>query len=349
LEEEVESQFMMTVQTTSGLERRMEVQIPAERVQKEVDRRLLDMGSKAQLDGFQPGKAPAAVIRERFGEQIHRETIDELMRSTFTEAVTEQKLEPVGEPRIEPISTLAGQDLKYAAVFEIYPKIEMRGLQDLKVERPVTEITEADIDAMIDSVRSQQPQLNEGKEVRRRVAENMRDQVEEAIQEQIREQLLGQLLAANPLELLPKALVESQIDALQSLARRNDGSKATQLPLRENFIEAARRCVTLDLLLNEIMRVEEIKPDPAKVQSRLERIVRAAHNEQAHHHADPQGHQRHLEEMMQSYRQDAKAMYQIETEAVVDQIFESLLARAKVTEQRKSFKELTNSGVKTLF
>ena len=243
--------MMTSIQTTSGLERRLEVQIPAERVQKEVDQRLLDVGSKAELDGFRPGKAPVAVLRERFGEQTHREVIDELMRSTFTEAVTEQKLEPVGEPRIEPISTLAGQDLKYAAVFEIYPKIEMRGLQGLKVERPIAEITEADVDAMIDSMRGQQSQLNEGNitEVRRRVAENMRDQVEEVIQAQIRQQLLDQLFAANPLELLPKVLVESQIDALQAgFAHGDDIHEAAQLPPRENFIETARRNVTLELL-----------------------------------------------------------------------------------------------------
>lgn len=147
--------MMASVQTTGGLERRMEVQVPAERIQKEVDRRLLDVGRTARLDGFRPGKVPATIIRQRFGEQVHREVIDDLVRSSFAEAVLEQKLDPAGGPRIEPISTLAGQDLKYTAIFEVYPKIELRGLKGLEVERPVTEVTEADVDAMIEQLRKQ--------------------------------------------------------------------------------------------------------------------------------------------------------------------------------------------------
>lgn len=378
-----------SVQTTAGLERRMEVQVPAARIQQEVDRRLLDVGRTARLDGFRPGKVPAAVIRKRFGEQVHREVIDDLVRRSFAEAVVEQKLAPAGGPRIEPVSTLAGQDLKYTAVFEVYPEIELRGLDKLKVERPVTEVTEKDVDAMLEHLRkqlmewktaaaqqqkAQQPAevsatepapaeapseealsdeefskaygVTEGGivELRRQIAENMRQQVEQTVETKMRSNVLDQLLEANPLD-LPKALVEAQISDMQvDLARRTGIREVAQLPPREKFLEPARRRVALGLLIGEIVKTEKIEPDPAKVQSRLEAIVASAHNAHGHHHADPEEHRRHEQEMVQAYRQDAQALQQIEALVLEDQVVEGLLARAKVTEQRKSFKELTNFG-----
>ena len=149
--------MMVSVQSTGGLERRMEVAVPASRIEKEVDERLRTVSHTARLNGFRPGKAPLKVIRQQFGSQIHREVVSELLQSSFAEAVTERKLNPAGGPRIEPISVGEGQDLKYAAIFEVFPDVTIKGLDSISIERPVASVTEEDVDAMIESLRKQRP------------------------------------------------------------------------------------------------------------------------------------------------------------------------------------------------
>ncbi len=149
--------MMVSVQSTGALERRMEVAVPASRIEKEVDERLRTVSRTARLKGFRPGKAPLKVIRQQFGSQIHREVVSELLQSSFTEAVTERKLNPAGGPRIEPISVGEGQDLKYTAIFEVFPEVTIKGLDSISIERPVANVTDEDVDVMIESLRKQRP------------------------------------------------------------------------------------------------------------------------------------------------------------------------------------------------
>lgn len=135
----------------------MEVAVPASRIEKAVDERLRTVSRTARLKGFRPGKAPLKVIRQQFGSQIHREVVSELLQSSFTEAVTERKLNPAGGPRIEPISVGEGQDLKYTAIFEVFPEVTIKGLDSISIERPVANVTDEDVDAMIESLRKQRP------------------------------------------------------------------------------------------------------------------------------------------------------------------------------------------------
>jgi trigger factor len=110
----------------------------------------------ARLNGFRPGKAPIKVIRQQFGTQVHREVIGELLQSSFAEAVTEKQLSPAGNPRIEPQSMDEGQDLTYTATFEVFPEVSLRPMDSLELERITAEVTESDIDAMIERLRKQQ-------------------------------------------------------------------------------------------------------------------------------------------------------------------------------------------------
>ena len=152
---------MVSVQSTGALERRMEVQVPAARVEQEITQRLRNVSRTVRLKGFRPGKAPIKVVRQQFGKEIHQEVIGELMRRSFAEAVLEQKLNPAGGPRIEPIATAEGQDLKYTAIFEVLPDISLKGIDAIKVDRPVASVTEDDVDVMIESLRKQNPRWNE--------------------------------------------------------------------------------------------------------------------------------------------------------------------------------------------
>ena len=149
--------MQVSLSTRGALERRLEVAVSAAEVTQEFEQRLKKVARSARLKGFRPGKAPLPVVRKQFGEQVHAEVIDHLIRSSFAEALREQKLTPAGGPRIEPITVAPGADLKYAAVFEVMPEIQVRSPQSVEISRPVAEVAESDIDAMVESMRKQRP------------------------------------------------------------------------------------------------------------------------------------------------------------------------------------------------
>ena len=153
--------MQVSLTTGNGLERRLEVAVPAQQVTNEVEQRLKRLSRTARLKGFRPGKAPIAVVRKQFGEQVHAEVVSDLMRTSFAEAVTQEHLKPATGPRIEPIALQPGADLKYAAVFEVLPEIQVKPFETIAVERPSAAVTEEDVDAMIESMRRQRAQFLE--------------------------------------------------------------------------------------------------------------------------------------------------------------------------------------------
>lgn len=149
--------MQVSVETTGALERRMEVQVPAERVEKAIDERLQKLSRTVRLKGFRPGKVPVKVVRQQFGQQVRQEVLGDVMQSTFAEAVTQEHLVPAAGPRIEPINLEQGADLKYRATFEVLPEITLKGIESIEVTRPTADVTQADVDAMIQNLREQRP------------------------------------------------------------------------------------------------------------------------------------------------------------------------------------------------
>jgi trigger factor len=143
--------------TTSGLERRLEVTVPGARLDAEVHERLKELARTARLKGFRPGKVPYAVVRQQFGAQVQAEAVNELLQATFAEAVSRENLRPAGGPRIEPLQLEPGNDIRYAATFEVMPEVQVAPLGDIAIERPVCALSEADLDAMVESLRRQRP------------------------------------------------------------------------------------------------------------------------------------------------------------------------------------------------
>jgi trigger factor len=148
--------MQITVENTGALERRMAVQVPAQRVADAIDERLKSLSRTVRLKGFRPGKVPVNVVKQQYGDAVRQEVIEKLLQSTFSEAIAEQKLSPAGGPRIEAFSAEEGQDMSFRAVFEVYPDFVLADVASLQVTRPLVEISEADIDAMIEKLRSQQ-------------------------------------------------------------------------------------------------------------------------------------------------------------------------------------------------
>ena len=151
--------MQVSVETTGALERRIEVSVPRERIDQAIDERLKRVSRTAKLKGFRPGKVPFKVVKQQFGAQVRQEVLSDLMQSSFAEAVTQEKLNPAAGPRIEPISVGPDQDLKYRATFEVFPEIELKGVEGIAVARPAAEVTEADVDAMVLNLREQRPRF----------------------------------------------------------------------------------------------------------------------------------------------------------------------------------------------
>lgn len=143
----------VTVEHTSGLERRMKVEIPEDKVESEVGTRLKSLAKTAKVPGFRPGKIPMKVVIQRFGRQVRKEVVGELVKSSFYDAVTSEKLRPAGGPTIDPVESDPGNGVAYTAVFEVYPDVSLKAVEGLEIKKPVAEVEEADIDRMIDTLR----------------------------------------------------------------------------------------------------------------------------------------------------------------------------------------------------
>lgn len=146
--------MQVSVEAIGTLERRMEVQVPAERVEKAVDERLQKLSRTVRLKGFRPGKVPVKVVRQQFGEQVRQEVLGDVLQKSFEEAVSQENLTPAGGPKIEPLNIGPG-DLKYRAVFEIVPKVELKGVEGMELSRPSAQVTDADMEAMLQNLRDQ--------------------------------------------------------------------------------------------------------------------------------------------------------------------------------------------------
>ena len=151
--------MQISVESTGALERRMEVSVPREQIEQAVDARLKQVSRTAKLKGFRPGKAPIKVIKQQFGAQVRQEVLSELMQTSFAQAINEQKLNPAAGPRIEPITAGPGEDLKYRAIFEIFPEIALKTVDGLAVTRPTADVTDTDIEAMVQNLREQRPRF----------------------------------------------------------------------------------------------------------------------------------------------------------------------------------------------
>jgi trigger factor len=428
--------MQVSVESVGKLERRMQVQVPAERVSKEIADRLKQLSRTARLKGFRPGKAPLTVIKQQFGQQVHREVIGELMQSSFSEAVTQNQLAPAGQPRIEPQSVGEGQDLTYVATFEVFPEVALQPLASLSLDRVTAEVTDADVDAMIERLRKQQMKYNDvtraaadgdkvtvdfageidgvpfaggrgenvaivigegrmlaqleqglvgtsagetreigvdfpadyratelaGKhavfkvdvksvgepslpalddefcamfgvteggvpKLREDVAANMRRELEQNIRNRNKTAVMEKLYQSNPIE-VPNSLLESQIRDMQIEVMRRSGAKdASQAPPREPLVEPARRRVALGLLMNDIIRRENIVVDPARSNARLDEMVGAYGDAAA---------------LKRAYLQNADAMRQVESLALEDQVVDWILDHAQVQNRPSTFKDLMN-------
>lgn len=148
--------MQVSVETTQGLGRRITITVAADSIESAVKKELVDVARKVRIDGFRKGKVPMNIVAQRYGASVRQDVLGELMTRNFVDAIIKEKINPAGAPNYVPGEYKEGQDFTYAVEFEVYPEVELKGLENIEVEKPVVEVTDADVDAMLDTLRKQQ-------------------------------------------------------------------------------------------------------------------------------------------------------------------------------------------------
>ncbi len=144
-----------SVETTQGLGRRITITISADNLNKAVNKELINTAKKVRIDGFRKGKAPMSIIAQRYGISVHQDVLNDLMQHHFVDAITREKLHPASSPDYFPGEYKQGDDFTYSVEFEIYPAIELKGLERIEVEKPVAQVSSTDVDDMLETLRKQ--------------------------------------------------------------------------------------------------------------------------------------------------------------------------------------------------
>jgi trigger factor len=150
-----EHTMQVSMETLAGLERRMTIEVPAETVESQVQSRLKEAAKNIHMKGFRKGKVPVKVIKDRYGAGVRQEVLGEVMSHSWVEAVSQENVKPAGQPRIEPRNLEEGKNLEFIATFEVYPEIELQDFSGISIEKKAAEISDADIDKMIETLREQ--------------------------------------------------------------------------------------------------------------------------------------------------------------------------------------------------
>lgn len=147
--------MQVSIETISPLERKMTIAVPAASVESRVASRLQEAARSIQLKGFRKGKVPLNVIKQRYGQGVRQEVLGEVMSQSYYEALGQEKVKAAGQPRIEPKLVEEGKDLEFIATFEVFPEVQLGDFASIEVNRKTAEITEQDIDNMVDTLRKQ--------------------------------------------------------------------------------------------------------------------------------------------------------------------------------------------------
>jgi trigger factor len=147
--------MQVSVENVGKLERKLTVKFPADRLESKVSERIAEMGRTVRLKGFRPGKVPAQVIKQRFGDQVRGEVLSDLIGSTLSEAFEQEKLRPVAQPSVDTTGKAEDGEIAYTATFEVMPELPDVDVSAIEIERVKAEVTDADIDSMIETLRLQ--------------------------------------------------------------------------------------------------------------------------------------------------------------------------------------------------
>lgn len=148
--------MQVSLETTSGLERKLTIGVPADVVDQEVAKRLTEAAKTVRINGFRKGKVPLKVVKRQYGAGVRQEVVGDTINRTFYEAVQKESIRPAGQPSIEPKQMDEGKDLEYIATFEVYPELDEVKIEGIEVTQYDADIESKDIDKMVENLRKGQ-------------------------------------------------------------------------------------------------------------------------------------------------------------------------------------------------
>ena len=426
----------INVNDKAGLKKEIRISVPFSAIEEKRTSRFIQIAKTAKLPGFRPGKVPDKVIHQQYGGKVIQEVLSDLLDSTYIESIREKNLKPAGPPEVKIDEYIEGKDFTYTATIEVYPEFELRGLDKISVEKPKVEISQKEINAMIENLQKQRgtwnpverpsekedqlivdfegkidgevfeggvaqdfvmtlgngqmlPEFddallnvkaNEDKEIQLTFPDNyhkeelakkkavfsvsvkevkalevaeidetfvrsfgvesgdakdlidevkasMEKELEAKINDEIKKNLMTYLRENNSIE-IPEVMVHQEAHALQKDWMSQAGiEKVEEAPELKNFENIAKERVQLGLLVNELVRVQEIKVDQDRVKTKLEEITNRYPNP---------------EEIRKMYEETPQLMDQIKSAVIEDLVIEWLIERTDFQDKAVEFKELMN-------
>ena len=146
---------MSPTETKDNCKRELEIEIPADAVERQTESLVQKYQKMARLPGFRRGHVPATIIRQRFAEDLRTEVVEALVPQYFRQETEKQGLKPVSQPRISDLHLHEGEPLRFKASFEVMPELEVSGYKELRAEKPEIAVTDDEVNEALNSLREQ--------------------------------------------------------------------------------------------------------------------------------------------------------------------------------------------------
>src|SRR5258706_244127 len=287
--------MLLNYQDLSTVKKSIEVEIPADLISSESRRVADEFGRQAKIPGFRPGKVPAQVVRTRFAKEIQEEVMSRLLPLTFREAIADRGVEPVGDPRLQHIDAfIEGAPLKYKAEFEVKPHVELSDYRGLEIDDPKIEVTEHDVENMVERLREQassyRPETERGLEDGDYAmieittsGADIRKHREIEVRRKKQSQVGELLLAAHDFD-VPQTLVDEELGkSMQNYARflASQGVDVEKAEIdwqkvRDDFLPEAVKRVKRGLILEAIAKQENLQVSDVEVDAEIRRAANEA-------------------------------------------------------------------------
>jgi trigger factor len=155
-----------SVEEISSIKKKVSVEIPEDQIAKEVDSFYKDLGKKAKIKGFRPGKVPRNILERYFKDYVKAEVVQKLIQDTYPQALSEKDLQPVSPPTIDPGEFEHGKPFQYSVVIEVKPDIKLEGYTGLKIEGKKEEVKDEEIEERLKALQNLHANLKTISDVR---------------------------------------------------------------------------------------------------------------------------------------------------------------------------------------
>jgi trigger factor len=152
--------IQITSKKSSGVERLLEVSVPADDVRLAEETAAARYATRVRLPGFRPGKAPAAMVRKRFGDAIRQQALETLIQEAYKEAIEREQLKPAAQPHVHDVKFEDGKPLTFELHLEVRPEISLPRLNGFRIERPAHPVTDEHVGEQVEHMRDHRASLS---------------------------------------------------------------------------------------------------------------------------------------------------------------------------------------------